>query len=85
MFHVGPMIPMQSTDDPSRKRYIGNDIVVIIFRECSAKDEPAATVMDLTASEETAETDFALFDAHQMRSQFNRSSKDIYLSSLLLF
>lgn len=32
MFHVGPMIP-QVSGDPSRKRYIGNDIVVIVFRD----------------------------------------------------
>eukprot|EP01126_Amoeba_proteus_P005659 TRINITY_DN11925_c0_g1_i1.p1 TRINITY_DN11925_c0_g1~~TRINITY_DN11925_c0_g1_i1.p1 ORF type:complete len:405 (-),score=82.59 TRINITY_DN11925_c0_g1_i1:722-1936(-) len=32
MFHVGPMIPM-ITGDPSRKRHIGNDVVVIVFRE----------------------------------------------------
>eukprot|EP01129_Flabellula_baltica_P014445 TRINITY_DN690_c0_g1_i1.p1 TRINITY_DN690_c0_g1~~TRINITY_DN690_c0_g1_i1.p1 ORF type:complete len:678 (-),score=123.93 TRINITY_DN690_c0_g1_i1:407-2356(-) len=32
MFHVGPLIP-QNEDDPSRKRFIGNDVVVIIFTE----------------------------------------------------
>eukprot|EP01125_Pyxidicula_operculata_P015903 TRINITY_DN5421_c0_g1_i8.p1 TRINITY_DN5421_c0_g1~~TRINITY_DN5421_c0_g1_i8.p1 ORF type:complete len:269 (+),score=79.81 TRINITY_DN5421_c0_g1_i8:1059-1865(+) len=32
MFHVGPMIP-HNEDDPTRKRHIGNDIVVIIFKE----------------------------------------------------
>jgi len=32
MYHVGPLIP-EIPDDPSRKRYIGNDIVVIIFKE----------------------------------------------------
>eukprot|EP01126_Amoeba_proteus_P024028 TRINITY_DN2414_c0_g1_i5.p1 TRINITY_DN2414_c0_g1~~TRINITY_DN2414_c0_g1_i5.p1 ORF type:complete len:438 (-),score=98.49 TRINITY_DN2414_c0_g1_i5:98-1411(-) len=34
MFHVGPMI-LQVADDPGRKRHIGNDIVMIIFREQS--------------------------------------------------
>uniref|UniRef100_A0A6B2L8X5 Rap-GAP domain-containing protein n=1 Tax=Arcella intermedia TaxID=1963864 RepID=A0A6B2L8X5_9EUKA len=32
MFHVCPLIPY-IPDDPSRKRYIGNDVVVIIFKE----------------------------------------------------
>jgi len=32
MYHVGPMMPVKD-NDPSRKRYIGNDVVVIIFKE----------------------------------------------------
>eukprot|EP01127_Copromyxa_protea_P018427 TRINITY_DN5812_c0_g1_i1.p1 TRINITY_DN5812_c0_g1~~TRINITY_DN5812_c0_g1_i1.p1 ORF type:complete len:1246 (-),score=191.21 TRINITY_DN5812_c0_g1_i1:54-3791(-) len=32
MFHVSPMIPFISKE-PSRKRFIGNDIVVIIFKD----------------------------------------------------
>jgi len=32
MYHVCPMIPYLA-NDPSRKRYIGNDVVVIIFKE----------------------------------------------------
>lgn len=36
MFHVSPMIPA-TPKDPSRKRHIGNDIVVIIFREEGSK------------------------------------------------
>eukprot|EP01129_Flabellula_baltica_P013533 TRINITY_DN6299_c0_g2_i1.p1 TRINITY_DN6299_c0_g2~~TRINITY_DN6299_c0_g2_i1.p1 ORF type:complete len:738 (+),score=157.97 TRINITY_DN6299_c0_g2_i1:271-2484(+) len=32
MFHVGPMIP-PINHDPAKKRYIGNDVVVIIFLE----------------------------------------------------
>jgi len=36
MYHVCPMIPYLE-NDPSRKRYIGNDVIVIIFKE--GKDE----------------------------------------------
>jgi len=32
MYHVCPLIPFLP-NDPSRKRYIGNDIIVIIFKE----------------------------------------------------
>lgn len=32
MFHVAPMIPIVP-EDPIRKRYVGNDIVVILFRD----------------------------------------------------
>jgi len=38
MFHVGPMLPSLN-NDPSRKRHIGNDIVVIVFidKDCKHK------------------------------------------------
>jgi len=38
MFHVGPMMPIKD-NDPSRKRYIGNDVVVIIFKESDTDDK----------------------------------------------
>uniref|UniRef100_A0A6B2L4Q0 Rap-GAP domain-containing protein n=1 Tax=Arcella intermedia TaxID=1963864 RepID=A0A6B2L4Q0_9EUKA len=34
MYHIGPFMPYKD-NDPSRKRYIGNDVVVIIFKEGS--------------------------------------------------
>lgn len=37
MFHVAPLIPQQNEDDPSKKRYVGNDIVVLVFKK-GAKD-----------------------------------------------
>jgi hypothetical protein len=37
MFHVSQMIP-QTPGDPSRKRHLGNDIVVIIYRDENSDD-----------------------------------------------
>jgi hypothetical protein len=35
MFHVAPLIPQQGSQDPSKKRFIGNDIAVIVFKKGS--------------------------------------------------
>lgn len=45
MFHVGPMIP-RIDQDISRKRHVGNDVVVIIYKDddCSSDD-----AVDLTS------------------------------------
>jgi len=40
MFHVGPLIP-KGSEDPARKRHIGNDIIVVVFKECSQKFDPS--------------------------------------------
>lgn len=43
MFHVAPMIPALD-EDPSRKRHIGNDVVVIIFRDSSDTQLDLSTI-----------------------------------------
>jgi len=40
MFHVSPYIP-QNESDPTRKRHIGNDLVVIIFKETPDRVDPS--------------------------------------------
>src|SRR5690606_28534203 len=44
MFHVSLMMPIKDSD-PSRKRYIGNDVVVIIFKEANTNDKFDAHVV----------------------------------------
>ncbi|ELP88444.1 rap GTPase-activating protein, putative [Entamoeba invadens IP1] len=41
MFHVAPMIPREPKDEQSleRKRFVGNDVVVIVFKEQLNKDD----------------------------------------------
>lgn len=38
MFHVAALLPVKE-NDPSRKRYIGNDVVVIIFKDSDNDDQ----------------------------------------------
>jgi len=44
MFHVAPLLPFDSADSQrvERKRHIGNDIVVLIFKEGQSPINPAA-------------------------------------------
>eukprot|EP01126_Amoeba_proteus_P039574 TRINITY_DN4186_c0_g1_i8.p1 TRINITY_DN4186_c0_g1~~TRINITY_DN4186_c0_g1_i8.p1 ORF type:complete len:781 (-),score=214.83 TRINITY_DN4186_c0_g1_i8:269-2611(-) len=44
MFHVAPLMPIRS-GDPSRKRYVGNDVVVIVFKESGNNDKFDAHVV----------------------------------------
>jgi len=39
MFHTAPLIPYK-VGDPSRKRHVGNDVIVIIFKEGNEKINP---------------------------------------------